>query len=252
MWRRFDLMLITALAGLQVALVFLGVGGPVRVASGFVFLALLPGYSFLTVCYRRYRQDYNLLEQVALAVPVSLAISAVLGMLLNRAGLAFRAEALVVWMGLFTCGLAAIGMVRAPAGSGPDRRFVAVASGIAGIALGLGLVAHGIAPQTPDHRVNLYVLDTQGQIAEYPAVASAKVPIQMRVGVTYQGPAEQRFQLVSSTGAQIPLTLQPGARWEAPMDVVLTQPGLQQVSWSLYGSDMQTPDRSVHLWVKVR
>src|SRR5262245_42273793 len=116
MSRRLELALIIALAGLQAALVFLGINGAVRVASGFVFLALLPGYSFLTVCYRRYRQDYNLLEQVALAVPVSLTLSVVLGMLLNGVGLAFRAEALVAWMGLFTCGLAAIGMVRAPVG----------------------------------------------------------------------------------------------------------------------------------------
>lgn len=252
MARRLDFLIIIGLAGLQIVLVFLGVTGVVRVASGFVFLTLLPGYSFLTVCYRRYRQDYSLLEQIALAVPVSLAICAILGMLLNSISLAFRAEALVAWMSIFTCGLAATGMVRPPAGPGLDRRFAALAGGIVGVALGLGLVAQGIAPQPLDQRVNLYILDTQGQTAEYPAVASTNVPVQVRVGVAYQGPAEQRFQLVSSTGAQIPLTVQPGARWEAPIEVVFTQPGLQQVSWDLYHSDTQAPDRSVHLWVKVR
>jgi uncharacterized membrane protein len=249
MKRRLDLLAVIGFAALHAAMVFLGVTGPVRVASGFIFLGLLPGYSFMAACYRRYRQDYNVLEQVALAVPVSLAISAILGMLLNTMSLAIRAEALVAWMGLFTCGLAVIGMARA-AEQIADRRFVAVVGGIVGVALGLGLVVQSIAPAPPDEQLNLYLLDARGQTEAYPAAARVNVPFQVRVGVTYHGPAEQLFQLVSSTGAQIPLTLQPGAQWEAPMDITITVPGVQRISWNLYRSDANRLERAVQLWVK--
>jgi uncharacterized membrane protein len=252
MARRSDLLLIIGLTISHAALVLLNVTGTVRVASGFIFLALLPGYSLLSLCYRRYRQDYNVLEQVVLAVPVSLAMNAILGMLMNMLGLSIRPEVLVTWLALLTGGLAAGAIVRVPAEHRVDLRFAAVIGGLVGIALCLGVVSQYIAPPSSRDVVSLYVLDASGRTEAYPAAARVDVPLQVRVGVSYQGHSAQQFELVSSTGTRLALGLQPGEMWQETVDVTFANPGLQQVSWQLYRSDAAVPERSVQLWIDVQ
>jgi uncharacterized membrane protein len=252
MFRKYDLLIIIGLSVFHLVLVLLGVTGIVRVASGFIFVALLPGYSLLATLYKPYRQDFNHLEQVALAVPTSIAVSAILSLLFNSIGMSTQADRYALWQCLLTCAPAVARLLKQDTGQHLGHDFAVIVAGVLVVSLGVGIVATNIASHTDTEVVSLYLLDAKGQTADYPVNVSAGAPVQVRIGVSYQGVSVQQFQLVSPDGERSVLTLQPGQTWEKTVSIDVGQKGLRQVAWNLSGTASNAINRSVHLWVKAQ
>jgi uncharacterized membrane protein len=254
--RKLDLFAIIGFSLLQVSLVYLDLAGPVRVASGFLFVALWPGYSFLAAVYPPFRQEWGILRCLGLAVPVSLALSASLGLALDKLGLSVQPGANVLWAGLLICGLAVVALVRRQpdaAGAPHDstQRRLGVIAGLLAASLVLGLLARGIERPTQTPFLSLYVLGADGQLADNPMAVEAGVPVEVMIGGRYEGQSPQDMRLVSSTGVDIPLRLEPGEEWQEPVHFTLPEPGLHQVTWGLYLPGADTPERAVQVWVRV-
>jgi uncharacterized membrane protein len=253
MSRTYGPLVVIGLCCLQIGLVLTGVTGVVRVASGFLFVTVLPGYSLLRALYRPYRQEFNPIEQVALAVPVSLAMGAVLGLLFDNIGWSVRPTFHVLWLSFITCALALAPLVpgqgetelTAKAGWG------AVLIGLVCLALGLGLVARDVSHETRPQVVSLFLLNAEGKTAHYPARIKINAAKLVRIGVAYQGPSPRAFSLWTPTGTRTSLVLHPGQTWSKLVPVVSSKPGLQELTWKLSDAGSSTATRSVHLWVWV-
>jgi uncharacterized membrane protein len=247
-----DLVIVMSFTLLQMLLVLLDIAGPIRAGSGFLFVSLWPGYSFLAAFYRLYRQNLmGILEHVVLSVPISLALNVVLGLVLNNLNLSIRPEAHVLWMGFLTCALALVAMVHPHTDHGNKLRYSLAFIGALTVALLLGVFVHSIILSDKESYLSLYVLGADGQAVDYPIEVAAGTPVQITIGVNYGGTSVEDFHLVSPIEGEIALSVQPGDEWEKNVELTLTQPGLHRVSWDLYRSGMNVPARSVHLWLKV-
>lgn len=247
-----DLVIVMSFTLLQMLLVLLDVAGPIRAGSGFLFVSLWPGYSFLAAFYRLCRQNsMGILEHVVLSVPTSLALNVALGLVLDNLHLSVRSEAHVLWMGFLTCALALAAMVYPHTDHGNKLRYSLVFIGALTVALLLGIFAHTITLSDKESYLSLYVLDADGQAVDYPIEVAAGNPVQITIGIDYGGTSVEEFNLVSPIEGKIPLNVQPGDGWEKNVELTLTQPGLHRVAWDLYRSGMNVPARSVQLWLKV-
>jgi uncharacterized membrane protein len=288
---RYDLLAVLALCGLQLTLVLSGTTGVLRIASGFLFVALLPGYSLLAAVYRPFRRDVAPLEHVILSLPVSLALDVALGLLLNNLGWSVRPQRQVIWMSVVTvlpaCAVmycqrpahvdgdasrrettrpAVRGWVRWPVwwcsahrpGSSGVGEHALLTYGmaplalIACLALALGVVTETIARPAPAQSVSLSLLDSGGQDAAYAVDATRGVTIQLQLSVALEGGARRSFELTSSRGTSREINLQPGQTWSQAVAVPVLRTGLQRLSWTLTGSGASRLRRSVHLWIRGR
>ncbi len=87
---------------LQIAFVVLDRGGIARVAFGFMLVSFLPGYTLLAILYDVSKFRFGPLEHTVLSLPISLALSALLGLALHSFGLGVSALTQVVCLGAFS------------------------------------------------------------------------------------------------------------------------------------------------------
>lgn len=245
-----ELLVVIGLVLLQCVLVLSDTTGVVRLSSGFLFVTLLPGYSFLAAFSRPHLEKWSVLEHVVLAVPISLALNSILGLLLNMLSLSIEAHLHVLWMSLFIC-LMTWWSLKEPVRNDQQRGYLTVMGGMVVATLLLAVVAQGGAKEAAPF-VSLYVLDANGQAADYPNQLAKGEALEVTVGARYEGESAQAFQLLSPTGEKMALTLQPGEEWSKPMRLRLAEDGLQRVSWELYQVGATQPVRSVQLWIKVQ
>jgi len=253
--RKFDLALIISLTAIQFFLVWLDVHGIIRSSLGFLFVALLPGYTLITIFYRRFGFTLTFLERLVLSVPLSLALSTIIGLVLSTIGLGTSPKIYALMTSLVIVIGVVASFARSPRDTNTDandrRDYWGLLGGLLVAALFIGLLAQ---PEFQARRngaiASLYILDAAGRIADYPVSAQADTPIRIRVGVTNQSNQPQDFQLSSSLGEEILPILQPGQTWERQVDFSLTKPGLNLVSWTLVSTDGKLR-RSVQLWINV-
>lgn len=273
--RRLDLLAIAALALLQVLLVLLGTGGPLRIAGGLLMMTLWPGYSLLAALGRGFRQALEPLEHVALAIPASLSLNALLGLALNHAGLSVDPLTSTLWMSGYVMLLSAAAAIARQRRKHADRDVGTgavrglVLGGIVLVALATGIAITYNSRAGPSPHTSLYLLDQAGTTAAYPAHAAPDAPILITVGIAYKGDAPRDVHLVASSTrlpagyrarpaprslpvvhAAIPITLQPGEIWEAEVAVTLTAPGLHRIRCELCPVDGGPCERAVHLWIR--
>ncbi len=302
LWDCLDLLLVIAAGLAQLWLVLAGEGGPVRSALGFLFVTFLPGYSLLSAVYRPFG-EYSAVERAGMAVGASLALSTLSGLALDRLALSVRPELYAMWMSAAIALLALGGIVRrhlqarsttgglehADAGragdagsAGPGGGTTAVGSapqhGWAGwrqaavlavlgvlvaAAMGLGLVAHSIAPAPAAESVSLYLLDPAGAARDYPHVAVGGT-ITVSLGISYQGQGPARFELQGPDGRRMPVSLNPGQNWTRQVRMTVAeaeaagntdgmagqQHRLLNLRWELYRPGSAEALRTVQLWVR--
>ncbi|MCA9925070.1 MAG: DUF1616 domain-containing protein [Anaerolineales bacterium] len=252
MKRYFDLVGILLVTAVQLIFVYFDLHGPVRVVTGFLFVALLPGYALLAGFYRPYRPRFHMLEHIALAIPLSLALNTIVGLTLNLVGLGLRPGLQVIWMSSIT--LIGVGWAWTKTTAHVDlmpQAWGILVSVIAAAAL-LNFATFSVEPNGDDTFVSLYVVDEQESISMYPSSISVGEPFTLIVGGEYRGKTAQSFRLMSNTVDEPELLmLEPGMQWERPFTLTLSEPGRHLLSWELYQSETTTPARTVRIWVNV-
>jgi uncharacterized membrane protein len=251
--RRYDLLAVLVLCCLQIILVLFGVTGPLRIAGGFLFVALLPGYSLLAATYPPRSRGLTALEHVVLAIPVSLALDVALGLLLNNLGWSVRPERQVLWLGTVTAVLAVAALLHSASreASPVSAREAALLGTIPCLALALGLLPSLIAQPARADVVSLSLLGINGKSEAYPVAVQRETPFQVRISVDFQGTSRRTFELASPTGASRRIVLRPEHTWTAMVEVRAHAAGRQKLSWTLSSVGSPRLQRSVHLWLQV-
>ncbi len=249
--KNLDLLVVVGLVFLQCVLLLTGITGIIRFISGFMFVSFLPGYVSLAAFYRPHLEEWDVLEHSLLSVPVSLAINAILGLVLNTLSLSTQPESHLLWGSLFICSMAWLARGSHSGKQDDNKRYLFVTGGLVGAVLLVAVFASVTLSKGTQEVVSLYLLNADGQAERYPNAITLGEPLRVIVGGHYEGATEQEFELVSSTGAQIPLTLQPGEEWRKEVQVTLQNNGPQNVSWSLQEPGTDEPLRLVQLWLDV-
>lgn len=238
---------------LPMALTLLGITSPLRTGAGFLLISLLPGYSFLGAFYRPYRDDCSYLEHIALAIPTSLALNTILGLLLNQFDMESHTEMHTLWIGIFTCVIALLPIFKKRISQNPPLPMIlAAVIGILGSVLLVSLLTYIPEAQIEETFTSLYILDANDQAIDYPIEIPAGAATQVKVGGFYDGAQKQQTWLMSPNGDGVLLTLYPGEAWEKTFELSFTDPGLYKATWSLYRLDQETPYRLVQLWIRVQ
>jgi uncharacterized membrane protein len=99
--KRYLLPTCLLIALLQLGFVLFGTTGLVRTTLGLLLVAFLPGYTLLAALYKPTAFRFGALEHVVLALPISLALSALLGLVLHSVGLGVSASIQVITLSSF-------------------------------------------------------------------------------------------------------------------------------------------------------
>jgi hypothetical protein len=183
-----DLVLICALATLHLFLVAGDITGALRVTNGFVFMALFPGYAILSALMYRPGVSFVGFELVALSMPLSVAVVALLGLILNHIGVGADASthAVSIWIVITTA--SSIGAAHRASGLQPPRQSLEF--------LALAFLASGfltVMTYSPQHSVDheylsMYVV-APGGIREDGGIMGGRAgaPIIISVAGTFVG-----------------------------------------------------------------
>jgi len=251
--RKIELFIILGLTAAQIVLAICDITGPFRVVSGFIFLTILPGYVLLSFFYRTKLDNLGLLAHLVLSIPVSLAVISTLGLMTNFLSIGLKIFPNVIWLSTFILFFASISFFR----RSKEKRYnlrsnhLLLIIGSLMILFALNFSLSGIHEQSENPYLNLYVLNNESQSNNYPNQVRVNSPVEVLLGVEYEGNTEQQFTLTSSHGSKIHFSLSPGETWTEVVKVTLNKPGLQEVTWTLNQEGQAVPKREIRLWMTV-
>lgn len=240
---------------LQYLIVHFNLEGSVRVATGFIFLTFLPGYSLLAAHYRSRRINFGALEHIVLSIPVSLAFNTIVGTLLNNFNIHLIPELHVIWMGLILLVLCLPSLYLGYKNHQGVLKYLPVLGGIIFAAIIFGLFTYIMPGSTltrPDTTfTSLSILDAEKRAINYPSKVLAGETLRIYIQVSLIRGSNQEFILRSAAGEEYNIYLKPGEDWQKPFDFIFEEAGLYKLSWNLHRADDPPFERSVHLWLSV-
>lgn len=243
-WDLICVVLGTALAGGAAAA---HAWAALRVPLGALAVLLLPGYGLAAALFPDPR-EFTIPEWLALALGLSLCITAWLPYVLSQTPWGFDAAPTIIGLGLVSWATAAVAYLRRAAGHGQApaqprggvssalrlarrHRFVAAVC-LGGIALvGLALTIDRVVPPPP--WTEFYMLGPDDLVGDYPEHVHVGEVATLRIGVVSRETEAARFHVVARTGgavlAQLPeFELKPGALWQSELTFTPTDVGENQ------------------------
>lgn len=274
--RDIDLALAVGvvLALLVVLAAFPGQQG-LRIALGLPFLFFLPGYALVAALFPR-RGQLSGMEQIALAVGLSIALVSLVGLALNYLPWGIRLESVTAALaGVVAVGAAVAASRRraAPAGEAAEGRgdrqpLLWPRAGLADRAVALALVlalaalptaAYFLAASSgsPERFTEFYVLGPEGRADAYPGPLPPGERAQVTLGVVNREGEDAAYRIVIRLDGRKQseidgLRLADGQGWEANVFLVPAQEeGLQRAEFLLYREGDGFPYRRLRLWLEV-
>lgn len=247
---RFDITITLSFCFLHLLFVTANYHGPLRLISGFLFVSFLPGYALLAALLQPQLTRFSTLEHIVLSLPVSLALSTILGLLANNFGIGIDPKTHVVWMSLFIFTLSALALYRQPLCVVRFTHYAPIVGSIIAASFVFTLAVDNLTLPTEGTLLSLYILDAETTSMNYPRTVSVGAETELIVGGQFEGDAPQTYLLTSSTGTENSLILQPGEQWRLPVTINLKNTGLHRLEWNLYSSTSEQPLRTVQLWVQ--
>lgn len=251
--RKFELFAILGLTAAQVCLAICDITGPFRVVSGFIFLTILPGYVLLSFFYHTKLVQFGFLAHLVLSIPISLALICTLGLIANFLSIGLEIIPNVTWLSTFILFFASISYFR----RSKEKRYnlrsnhYLLIIGSLVILYSLNFSLSEVHEHSESPYLRLYVLNNESLSNNYPNQVQVNTPVEVLLGVEYEGNTEQQFTLTSSHGSKKHLSLSPGEIWTEIVRVTLNKPGLHEVTWTLYQEGQAVPKREIRLWMTV-
>jgi uncharacterized membrane protein len=237
---------------LQFAFVALDVKGIVRIGTGFLYVAFIPGYLLLTFLLDGSQVIYISLRRLILSIPISLALSLVvgyLGYLISPRNVNELTQAFLIGISsIILIGLA-FARQRRPRmrGGGAFYMFLLV---LLIAVLTPALVA---SPGRDKQALSLYVLGPTGTLDDLPMIIDSGESIRVILGGEYVGDQPQSLTIVSSLGSQYSVDVNPPAdTWSLDVEESFSQAGTFRLSWQLYRPGDVEPAGTVSIWVVVK
>ncbi len=186
----YDLLAVVVFSILLLIAVAVSGEGPLRIALGLIFILFLPGYALIAALFPS-GESIDWIERLALSFGLSIAVTPLIGLMLNYTPWGIRLEPVVASITVFIlgmCGVAYLRRVKLPI---EERLSLSVELGIPewkeyswlDKALTIGLVIAIIAsmsvmvyaftvPKTGEKFTEFYILDVNGTTGDYPTLLS--------------------------------------------------------------------------------
>ncbi len=269
-----DLLAIGLATGVLLVLLVLFPHTPLRIVLGLPFVLFFPGYTLISALYPR-RSDLEGIERLALSLGLSLAVTPLVGLVLNYTPWGIR---LVPILGALTLFIAACSLVagfkrrqlseteRFPADVRPVLRTlrglpwtaVGVSAGVIAVVLLLGF-RFGVlgGSRIGEAFTEFYILGPGGKAEGYPRRLIAGQPGEVILGIiNHEGRAanyliqvKERSELLKAFG---PIALEDAQKWESKAAFAPRHPGQRvKVEFLLFRDGSPAPYRSLHLWLEV-
>jgi uncharacterized membrane protein len=273
-----DLLIIIVLSLLLVPLALL-TAGLLRSILGLLFVIFFPGYALIATLFPK-KGNLDNIERLALSFALSIAVVPLLGLILNYTPWGIRLESIVVSVLCFILIMSGLALYRRRS-LPPEERFEPnfrssfsrLALSMKGQRLGEGVLAvllviaicgaiGGIvyavnSPKVGEKFTEFYILDAEGNAANYPKEIALGNEGKVIVGIvnheqetmTYGVEIDIDGNKVSDTGS-IPLDNE--AKWEHEVSFAPTRTGAnQKIEFLLYKGQGSEPYQRLYLWVDV-
>lgn len=276
-----DLFLITLLTVLTIIFVTVPAlnGTVVRTVLGLIFILFIPGYSLIAALFPR-RHDLDGIERLALSFGLSIAITPLIGLILNYTPYGIRLDPILIALSMVTFLLIAAAYLRRrripeddkfrlnlgvhfqylKSSFNQESRLDKILSVILIISIILAISATIyiiVTPKEGEKFTEFYILGPGGKASDYPTNLTVGQPGKLIVGVVNHEYSNVTYNLLirfnGTTVTSRNITLVHDQKWEQSITFNATNPGNnQKLELLLYKlPDKEKAYRSLHLWVDV-
>jgi uncharacterized membrane protein len=232
----YDLLVVFVFSVLLLIAVAVSGEGPIRIALGLIFILFLPGYALIAALFPS-GESIDWIERLALSFGLSIAVTPLIGLMLNYTPWGIRLEPIVASITLFIFGMCGVAYWRRMNLPVEERLSLSIDLGVPewkeyswlDKALTVGLVIAIIAslsvmvyaftvPKTGEKFTEFYILDANGTAGDYPTQLSIGENGDLIIGVVNHEHTSADYMIVidlvkinfimnNTTGVEEPLEL---------------------------------------------
>lgn len=210
----YDLLVVVIFASALVVAVALSGEGIPRIILGLIFILFLPGYALIAALFPS-RESIDWIERIALSFGLSIAVTPLIGLLLNYTPWGIRLEPIVTSLAIFTLGMCGIAYLRRMKLPVEKRLSLSIELGVPGwkeyplldkvltiglviaILTSLGVLVYAFTvPRAGERFTEFYILDTNGTADDYPTELSVGQNGSLIVGVVNHEHSNTSYMVV--------------------------------------------------------
>ena len=243
---------------------------PVRTILGLSLTLFLPGYALVAALFPK-RTGLGLLERIALSFGLSIAVTPLLGLILNYTPYGIRKDSVLFALCAFSLLFLAFAYARrkplsvnevfsvslqyngAPPEKGLDKALTVLL--LVSIIVSLAVLVYVIVtPKQGEKFTEFYILGPSGKAENYPTSMKAGGTGSVIIGVVNHEYAQINYSLKILLGNESlreqKVALVDNQSYSAEFTFIPVRNGTEKLSFDLYRNESKEPYRSLHLWVK--
>ncbi|MBN1188894.1 MAG: DUF1616 domain-containing protein [Dehalococcoidales bacterium] len=251
-------------------------GSVLRIILGLPLVLFFPGYTLICAIFPD-KHTILRLEKIALSFGVSIAMVALVGLIISFSPWGIGLYSILVSLSVFVLVFSAVAwarQVRLPdkeipvirvnfkrtlfSGFNRTEKVLAIVLAVV-LITAIGTITFVVtAPRTGDRFTEFYVLDTSGKTVDYPSELQLGEKGEVVVGVvnheheTMSYALEVRMEGITSAGRK-EITLAGEEKWENAVSFTTARAGdKQKVEFLLYITGQDEPYQDLYLWVNVK
>ena len=270
-----DLLLINILALLLIVIITLFPSNVLRIVLGLPFVLFFPGYALVAALFPK-KGDLSGIERVALSFGLSIAVTVLIGLILNYTPWGIALYPILLSLTVFILVTSAIAYYRRrrlvaeqrftlsfqialPRWAGLSKLDKALSIVLAlSILAAIGAFAYMVAaPMVGEQFTEFYVLGPEGEVEDYPRELVVGEEATVILGIVNHEGEEMSYRIeVTIDGVQNgevgPLLLADEDKWEEEVSFAPQQAGDdQKVEFLLYRDGESEPYSTLHLFIDI-
>ena len=264
-----DILLINILVLLLIVIIALFPSNVLRIILGLPFLLLFPGYTLMAALFAR-RGDLSGIERVAFSFGLSIAVTILIGLILNYTPWGLSLYAILLSLTVFILATSAVAYYRRRRLAAEERFALSLQMAlprwaglsnldkalsivlVVSVLAAIGLLAYVVAaPKVGEKFTEFYVL------GDYPEELSLGEEATVTLGITNHEGQEITYYIEVmidgvKNGEVGPLILADEEEWEQEVSFVPDEAGDdQKVEFLLYKDGESEPHETLHIFVNV-
>ena len=270
-----DILFINVLVIVLIVIIFLFPSNVLRIIIGLPFLLFFPGYTLMAALFPK-KNDLDGVERIALSFGLSIALSALIGFLLNYTPCGIRFYPILLSLSFFIfvtsvityyrryrlpvekCFIPSfrISLPRWAGLSNIDKVLTIVL--ILSILTALGVLSYTITtPKSGERFTEFYVLGPEGKAENYPHELMLGEKVILNLGIVNHEAQEMKYDIeVRIDGAEYKkvgsLILNNEEKWENRISFIAQKvSNNQKVQFLLYKNEEHKPSETLHLFINV-